>query len=334
MPTNKHAIIRYDTLDRCFSNFTRRYYIEDLIQACNNALRSYSDTEDSIHRHQVYNDILFMEDHWHIPLQRLKDGKRIYYRYEDRSYSFRKRILKDDEVSQVAAALSLLRCFEGLPNYEWILETDAHFRTTFQLPENISKGIVEFQHNPFIRGLSFFPSLFNAIIDKSVLEINYCSFGKEARSFIVHPYFLKEYSSRWYLLSLNDEKKQIITLALDRIITIKRVQRQYIKNQIVDFEDYFYDAIGITVPAKKDVLKVQLKINNKQMPYVTTRPIHGSQRIIRKDTDFSVIELEVYDTFELRAILLSFGRNAEVLAPEIFRKEMAEIIQGMSNMYK
>ena len=31
MPVNKHALIRYHALDKCFSNFARRFYIEDLI---------------------------------------------------------------------------------------------------------------------------------------------------------------------------------------------------------------------------------------------------------------------------------------------------------------
>ena len=33
MSTNKNAIIRYQTLDRCFQNFGKRFYIEDLLAA-------------------------------------------------------------------------------------------------------------------------------------------------------------------------------------------------------------------------------------------------------------------------------------------------------------
>ena len=45
MATNKHAMIRYQALDKCFSNWGRNFYIKDLIVACNNAL--YSFTGDS-----------------------------------------------------------------------------------------------------------------------------------------------------------------------------------------------------------------------------------------------------------------------------------------------
>ena len=41
MPTNKNAQLRYQVLDRCLSNWSRRYYIEDLVEACNEALYQY-----------------------------------------------------------------------------------------------------------------------------------------------------------------------------------------------------------------------------------------------------------------------------------------------------
>ena len=62
MATNKHAMIRYQVLDRCFSNWARNFYIEDLIEACNKALYDYTgDEKSSIQRRQIFNDISFME---------------------------------------------------------------------------------------------------------------------------------------------------------------------------------------------------------------------------------------------------------------------------------
>lgn len=61
MATNKHATIRYHALDRCFSNWGRRYYIEDLIEACNLALYEFSGVEDGVKRRQIFDDITFME---------------------------------------------------------------------------------------------------------------------------------------------------------------------------------------------------------------------------------------------------------------------------------
>ena len=38
MATNKNAIVRYRALDKCFSSRTRKYYMNDLIEACRMAL--------------------------------------------------------------------------------------------------------------------------------------------------------------------------------------------------------------------------------------------------------------------------------------------------------
>ena len=85
MPINKNAIIRYQVLDKCFSDFRHRYYIEDLIEACSEALYDYTG-KGGVGRRQIFDDITFMESSqgWSIPLERLKDGKRTYYRYENR----------------------------------------------------------------------------------------------------------------------------------------------------------------------------------------------------------------------------------------------------------
>lgn len=84
MPVNKHALIRYRALDKCFSNFARRFYIEDLIQACNDALYQhtgndkYSDPlNPGISRRQVLVDIDFMESDagWGALIDRVKMGE-------------------------------------------------------------------------------------------------------------------------------------------------------------------------------------------------------------------------------------------------------------------
>ena len=91
MPQNKNAVIRYQALDRCFSDFRHfrhRYYIDDLIDACAEALIEYTE-HDSVSRRTVFDDIIFMESEqgWSIPLERHKDGKKVYYRYKSRDFS-------------------------------------------------------------------------------------------------------------------------------------------------------------------------------------------------------------------------------------------------------
>jgi predicted DNA-binding transcriptional regulator YafY len=335
MSTNKNAIIRYYALDRCFKSTYRKYYIDDLIDACNDAIYQYTGREECVHRHQVYNDINFMEEHWDIPLQRLKDGRRTLFRYSDLSFSIHDSLLSEEDIVKVESAFSLLKCFEGLPNFEWVAEIDARFRTMFRLSESQRSSIVSFENNPYISGLSFFPKVFNAIVNKQAITVTYRKFDQTAvRTFTVHPYYLKQYSNRWYLLSLNDEHKSVFILALDRFVSVSDAGIPYVENTEMNLNDYFFDAIGITVPPDKKVETVHLRVAALQMPYIKTRPIHGSQRILEQNDEHAIVEIKVYNTYELKSILLSFGDNIEVLSPDSLRKELAEIISRMNEKYK
>lgn len=73
MATNKHAIVRYNTLNKCFSNRGRKYYIEDLVKACNHALYEFYGIEDGVKKRQIFEDVKFMEsargDRWHCRFQ-------------------------------------------------------------------------------------------------------------------------------------------------------------------------------------------------------------------------------------------------------------------------
>lgn len=85
MSINKNALLRYRVLDRCFKNPGRKYFWQDLLDEINKALEEYNGPESKIKRRQLFDDIKFMESDqgWSIPLERKKDGRKVYYRYAD-----------------------------------------------------------------------------------------------------------------------------------------------------------------------------------------------------------------------------------------------------------
>ena len=89
MPTNKNALLRYQILDRCFSNRHRKYTIEDLVDAVNEALYDMYGSEVSVR--QIRDDIKYMRDRvsYDAPIEAIPfDGKRCYYRYTDPDYAW------------------------------------------------------------------------------------------------------------------------------------------------------------------------------------------------------------------------------------------------------
>ena len=58
MAVNKNALIRYKTLDKCFSNQYRKYYINDLIETCNQVLTDHYGIDTTVSRRQIFIDIV------------------------------------------------------------------------------------------------------------------------------------------------------------------------------------------------------------------------------------------------------------------------------------
>ena len=198
MATTKHATIRYQALDKCFRNPGRTYYIHDLIEACNDAIYDYSGIEDGVKRRQVLDDIKFMESEqgWNIPLEHIRDGHKVYFRYEDMSFSINNQPLNETEENQLKEALLTLSRFKGMPQFEWVDEITARLDSGLGLSKT-SKQIIEFEQNDFLQGLEFITPLYNAILYKKVLNVLYKSFKRVNNQTIsFHPYYLKQYKNR------------------------------------------------------------------------------------------------------------------------------------------
>ena len=327
MATNKHAQIRYQALDRCFRNPGQRYFIEDLVQVCNDAIYEHAGITEGVKKRQVQDDIVFMESEagWSITLDRIKDGRRVYYRYEDMRYSINNQPLNETEINQLKETIYMLNRFKGMPQFGWMEEILARFENTFKL-RGTTTNIVGFEQNPFLKGIDLFSDIFNAIINKHSLLIIYKKFGKESKQYIFHPYFLKQYNNRWFLFGLCEhlkEKKSVTNLALDRIEQISYANIPYVENSETDFNEYFEDVIGVTV-YEKEVERIVLEIDNILFPYVDTKPLHGSQKIKERNQQTTTIELSLIINYELENLLLGYIDKIRIVAPEHLRERMVE----------
>jgi predicted DNA-binding transcriptional regulator YafY len=341
MPVNKHALIRYHALDKCFSNPGRRFYIEDLILACNEALYNftcddkYSDPlNPGISRRQVLVDINFMEstEGWSANIERIKDGRRVYFRYEDKNFTINNQPITDEELTQLRETMLMLSRFKGLPQFEWIDSIITSLEDKFHL-KGADKSVVCMESNCYADGVEYISPLFNAIINKTPLHIEYETFHNGARAWDIHPYYLKQYNNRWFLFGLNnDEYRNITNVALDRIVSITQASIPYIENSIIeDFDDYFYDIVGVSFPPNGTLQKVVLKFSEHRFPFVKAKPIHGSQKVV--DANERIISLNLIPNRELESLLLSFGDDVEVIEPQSLRSTIASKIKTLFEKY-
>lgn len=339
MATNKHAQIRYRALDKCFSNRGRQFFIEDLIKACNEALYQYTgDNKYSdplapgISRRQIFDDIAYMESDngYQIPLDHLKFGKRTYYRYSDKDFSIDNQPITDEEMKQLREMTFLLNRFKGLPQCEWMEELVTNLEDKFKI-KGSTKSVISMESNKYVDGLKYLSPIFNAIINKQVLHIVYTPFNKPDCIWDIHPYYIKQYNNRWFLLGLNNKDGRISNIGLDRIKSLENSTITYIEdNIIVNIDEYFSDVVGVTIP-NKEVVRVKLQFSEKRYPYIISKPLHESMRKV--DNANHIVSIDVIPNRELESLMLSFGDDVEVLEPIEFREQIANKIKSNYQKY-
>nr|WP_294897183.1 WYL domain-containing protein [uncultured Pedobacter sp.] len=333
MATNKHAQIRYLALDKCFSNFGRKFNIDDLVEACNVAIYDFTGKQEGIKKRQVYDDITFMESEqgYKIDLKRIKEGRKTYFQYSDKAYTINNSPLNQVEANQIKEVLMTLSRFKGMPQFEWIEGISEKLKSISLLNET---KIIDFEQNQFLKGLGYITPLFNAIFNKRVLKITYLSFiTKENTVLLIHPYFLKQYNLRWFLFGYNEDYDNISNLALDRIIKLTEVDITYHQNTNIDFDEYFEDIIGVTVPENTKLSRIVIKVKKDLWPYIKTKPIHGSQKVLEIQESCSILELNLFINYEFISLLLSHGDRVQVLEPNILIDKIKGIAENLLKVY-
>lgn len=109
MPANKNALIRYKTIDRCLRNRYRRWTIDDLIDACSDALYEMEGIQKGVSLRTVQGDLQIMRSDklgYNAPIE-VYD--RIYYRYSDPEYSITDMPLSEADYLLITKAVKMLK---------------------------------------------------------------------------------------------------------------------------------------------------------------------------------------------------------------------------------
>lgn len=332
MASNKHAQIRYKVLDDCFSNFRRKFYFNDLLERCNEALRElYGEDHSGIKTRTLRSDISYMRDRAGeagVEIEVLEDRNGNYYRYSEKDFSIYKRGLGEDDLAQLKETIMMLQRFNGMPNFDWMSELVVKLEDKLNL-RGTSQSVVGYDDNKSYTGLDWFQDLFDAIINKTVLRVTYTTFKEITYEWIIHPYYIKEYNNRWFLFGLNEENMALYNIPLDRIEDVQQVNKEYISSE-TNIEKHLENVIGVSVyPA--DIENIRLKFSKHRFPYVMTKAMHHSQKIV--DLDNRIVEINVIPNNELDALVLSFGKDVEVISPMSYREKIQCIIKESFEKY-
>lgn len=212
---------------------------------------------------------------------------------------------------------------------EWLLESIS-LNNVLNEAGSIRERIL-FEKVPSIQ--RWLVPLVTAMKDGKAVEITHQGFGKEKEStFIVHPYCLKLFHRRWYLLARSQGYVQPRIYGLDRILDLKQTDIPLEIPAGFSGADFFADYYGMSHPARKPVT-VELKVDLSQVEYFRSLDIHPSQEEIVTAADHSVFRYRLVPNYEFIQEILSRGSTVEVLAPASLREEIADEARKMVERY-
>jgi predicted DNA-binding transcriptional regulator YafY len=324
MPANRNALVRYKTIDACLRNRQRKWTLEDLVEKVSDILYEYEGIDKGISIRTIQADIQMMRSDklgYFAPIIVI-DKK--YYTYEDPKYSITNIPISNADLGRMNEAVELLKQFKGFSHFNQLNEVVQKLEDHVYATAHKKQSVINFEKNENLKGLSHLDLLYHSIVQKKAVEMTYQSFkAHEASTFIFHVWWLKEFKNRWFAVGVRGDKKIINNLALDRIQNLWLDEKTaYIENEAHDSETYYRDVIGVTVSTGLMAEEITLFVSKEDAPYVETKPLHHSQKLLEKTEKGITVQIKVQINFELEREILGFGDTMQVIAPEAFKKRI------------
>jgi len=324
MPINRNALIRYRTIDQCLQNRFKKWTLDDLIDACSDAIYEYQGIDTGVSRRTVQADLEIMRSNklgYEAPIE-VVDKK--YYTYSDKNYSITNSPLNQQDMQVLSEVSGLLKQFKGFGHFSDLNEMVSKLEDKIYSQKTHSAPVIDFEKNDNLKGLEWIEVIRKAIVAKKAICVTYQSFkAREASTFCFSGYLLKEYRNRWFLLGVAHVRNEpLLNLALDRIQSITEDEEAYRENTSIDFSTYYNDVIGVTKSPNQRDCEVVFWIDNKNAPYVITKPLHHTQKLLSEEADGKIFSIKVILNFELERELLGFGSKIKVLGPRLLVKQI------------
>lgn len=336
MAVNKLALIRYKTIDDCLKNRFRKWTLDDLIEKVAEVLYDHEGIATGVSRRTIQADLQVMRSDklgYNAPIV-VTDKK--YYAYEDKNYSITKMPINNADVEKMKEIVGVLKQFNGFSYFDEMSDMIAKLENNLNKSTQQSRNCIQFESNKLLKGLQYINPLYQAILNQQSLLIEYKSFkAQQSQKDIYFPYLLKEYRNRWFIICKRKKGTSLATMALDRIIEFQELPNEkFVPHKGVDFDIYYNDLLGVTKSEKDRAHKVVLEIDKFNAPYVLTKPLHHSQRILTETENSIIIRIDVVPNFELEREILGFGECMKVLGPRFLQSRIKKRLMKSMDQYE
>ncbi|TCC98728.1 helix-turn-helix transcriptional regulator [Pedobacter hiemivivus] len=333
MPQTRQPTARYKIINECLSRPGSYWTKQQLLD-------KISEIDIDIKGRSIDGDLHLMRHcpqlKYYAPIVYCKNRKG--YHYTDPDYSIDKLPLNHADILALELAATTLKQYQYIPIMkEFTTIIDKIIRVVNRAKQADHESIldfIEFEKTPVALGIEHMDIIIEAIQKKLPLNLSYQKFGADiSTTQLVHPYFLKEYRNRWYVIGLNESKNEIRTYGFDRIKSVEYSGTPHIPNTLIDTKEYLGNCVGIDL--KDNVVElVQLLFTPNQSHYLKSQALHKSQTILEDSPEKGLLlEYRLVVNYELIGILLSYGADVKVLTPQSLGNTIVEILDRTKNRY-
>lgn len=167
--------------------------------------------------------------------------------------------------------------------------------------------------------------LMQAMLDSRKVRMQYKKYSTDAPyTLTVHPYALKEFARRWYLVAWSEERGGLRVYGLDRIIGPDVLDEGFTLPAGFDVDELFERSYGIYLPEGKEPETVILRATPREKAFLNDLPLHSSQRLVGDGEDGPRYRLRLVPNDNFIMELCRLGNRIEVLEPAWLRERVAE----------
>ncbi len=336
MPVNKNSLIRYRLIDKRLREKYKAYpskeELRDYVSEKMGVEVSESTIEKDLKAMRKDEQLGYLAP---IAYHREKQG----YYYEDENYSIAHVALSEDDLDAIKLSTVVLQQFSDHPVFSRYANAIDRIVDAVNLGDVLDTGEENFilmEQVPRQEGVNWLTPLIQAIRERKVVRIDYLRFDAEKmKTHFMHPYLLKEYRNRWYLVGMHDKREFIYTLALDRIQDMELLDPEaHPFRRKIDFdpESYFRNVMGITVTEGR-ATDVLLEFRGKSRDYVKTLPWHHSQELVKEEKDRSIVRFFLLPTHEFKMAVLAAGDEVRVLEPRELADDIRQTAEAIARLY-
>lgn len=196
------------------------------------------------------------------------------------------------------------------------------------------KDRIVFEHVP--SGNQFLTRIIRAMQENKTISMHYLPFWHEQTCEYqhLHPYGIKLFKQRWYLLTFNPHIDALRTFSLDRIKELTIETKKFTFPEDFDLSSYFQPYFGIITDDTIETSLIKIRVSESQRKYLRSLPLHHSQNEIDIHEKDSIFTYWLKPTYDFIRELMRFADDVEVLEPNSLREAIKNSISKTARLYK